>query len=480
MEKEVKETGEELNFLRKSQAQHARGKRSQKFSKAPNKPVASNAVQCKYCGRRQRHYKKEECPAFGQQCNKCHRYNHFQKMCLSESVDFAEEVDGNSSDDSVLHVEEITALKGKGKQLLASLTFIPEANQKEQVECLLDTGATCNVISYNKLTQLLQDGDPPLTKSRSKLKLFDGTLLQPVGEIVLVVERLGKLSNLKFQVVEGVQKPLLSTEACEQLELIKVDLTPAESVNAMTDKLSGCLTREHILTEYKDVFEGLGHIGDTKFVLDPSVQPVQHNPRRVPIAIQDIVRAKIADLEKKGIVKKVTKPTEWISSMVVVTTPKKIRICLDPKDLNKAVLRPKYQMAALDEVLPKLSKAKVFSTLDAKDGFYQVGLDEESSVKTTFWTPFGRYRFLRLPFGINLAPEEFECKLQEKLDGLPGVIVLRDDILVVGNGETLDEANKNHDENLVRLLDRARQVNLRLNGSKLHTIGSLKCDSWAT
>ena len=138
---------------------------------------------------------------------------------------------------------------------------------------------------------------------------------------------------------------------------------------------------------------------------------MQHNPRRVPIAIQDKVRAKIADLEKKGILKKVTKPTEWISSMVVVTTPKKIRICLDPKDLNKAVLRPKYQMATLDEVLPKLSKAKVFSTLDAKDGFYQVGLDEESSLNTTFWTPFGRYQYLRLPFGINLAPEEFECKL---------------------------------------------------------------------
>ena len=154
------------------------------------------------------------------------------------------------------------------------------------------------------------------------------------------------------------------------------------------------------------------------------MQPVQHNPRWVPIAIQDKVRAKIADLEKKGIVKKVAKPTVWISSMVVVTTPKKIRICLDPKDLNKTVLRPKYQMATLGEVLPKLSKAKVFSTLDAKDGFYQVGLGEESSLKTTFWTPFGRYRYLHLPFGINLAPEEFECKLQEKLDGLPGVIVL--------------------------------------------------------
>ena len=116
MEKKVKKTSKELNFLRKSQAQHARGKRSQKFSKAPNKLVDSNAVQCKYCGKRQRHSKKEEFPAFGQQCNKCYRYNHFQKMCLSESLDFAEEVDGNSSDDSVSHVEEITALKGEGKQ----------------------------------------------------------------------------------------------------------------------------------------------------------------------------------------------------------------------------------------------------------------------------------------------------------------------------------------------------------------------------
>ena len=154
--------------------------------------------------------------------------------------------------------------------------------------------------------------------------------------------------------------------------------------------------------------------------------------------------------------------------MVVVTTPNKIRICLDPKDLNTAVIRPKYQMPTLDELLPKLSKAKVFSTLDAKDGFYQVGLDENSSLKTTFWTPFGRYKYRRLPFGINLAPEEFECKLHEKLDGLPGVEVIRDDILVMGYGENEDEANQNHDENLIRLLEQARKANLRLNSSKMN------------
>ena len=147
---------------------------------------------------------------------------------------------------------------------------------------------------------------------------------------------------------------------------------------------------------------------------------------------------------------KETSPTEWISSMVVVAKPNKIRICLDPKDLNKAVLRPKYQMPTLEEILPKLNGAKVFTTLDAKDGFHQIGLDEESSKLTTFWTPFGRYRYLRLPFGISVAPEEFECKLQEKLSDLEGTHVLRDDILVVGYGDTAEEAEKNHDETYVK------------------------------
>lgn len=87
-------------------------------------------------------------------------------------------------------------------------------------------------------------------------------------------------------------------------------------------------------------------------------------------------------------------------------------------------------------------------------------MDEGSSKKTTFWTPFGRYKYLRMPFGISLAPEEFECKLHEKLTGLEGVEILRDDLLVVGYGDTQEEADANHDENLRKLLDRVREVNL--------------------
>ena len=82
-------------------------------------------------------------------------------------------------------------------------------------------------------------------------------------------------------------------------------------------------------------------------------------------------------------------------------------------------------------------------------------------------TPFGRYKYLRPPSGINLAPEEFESKLHNKLDGLPGVEVISDDTLVMGYGKNEEKANQNH-KNLLRLLDRSRKGNIRLNSSKMN------------
>ena len=84
-------------------------------------------------------------------------------------------------------------------------------------------------------------------------------------------------------------------------------------------------------------------------------------------------------------------------------------------------------MPTLEEILLQLAKAKVFSTLDAKVGFYQISLDEESSMKTVFWTPFGHCQYLRVPFVVSLAPEKFDCKLHQRLDDIPGVVVLLDD-----------------------------------------------------
>ena len=127
-------------------------------------------------------------------------------------------------------------------------------------------------------------------------------------------------------------------------------------------------------------------------------------------------------------------------------TSKKFRICIDhSQTVNKAILRPVHQMPTLNEQLHRLYNAKCFSLVDAKDGFLQIPLDEASSFMTTMHTSYGCYRWLRLPFGISSAPEEFQQRILSALEGLEGIICIADDILVVGEGETLKEAEGDHD-----------------------------------
>ena len=305
-----------------------------------------------------------------------------------------------------------------------------------------------------------------MVPTKTKLKLYDGSTLLPVGKCVIKCTVGQVKKTLEFQVVEiaGKDAPtLLSAAASVKLGIITVNV-----VHSVVQTTETMLTKEVILEDYSDVFDGLGCLPGTYSIeIDKTIKPVQHQPRRVPVAQKAEVKAEIERLVTKGIITKVVEPTDWISSMVVVRKPKKLRVCLDPKDLNKAIKRSKYMMPTIDDILPKVSKAKVFTVLDAKDGFWQVKLEEKSSYLTTFWTPFGRYRWLRLPFGISSASEEFQRKQHDALEGLQGTEVIVDDILVYGQGETMEEAIRDHDEKLVSVLERARAVGLKLNKDKL-------------
>ena len=204
--------------------------------------------------------------------------------------------------------------------------------------------------------------------------------------------------------------------------------------------------------------EGISHQnGPSSITLTTSTKACSSSPQRT-------TQGKIT---KKGIIQPITEYTAWISNLVVIKKPGKLRVCIDPQELNKAIRRPKYQMPTLEEILPNLAKARIFTVLDAKDGFHQVKLDQQSSALTTFWTPYGRYKYLRMPFGISSAPEEFQRRMHEVCQGLDGVAVIADDILVYGCGDTEDEYMKDHDANLTALLKRARETNLKLNRKKL-------------
>ena len=138
----------------------------------------------------------------------------------------------------------------------------------------------------------------------------------------------------------------------------------------------------------------------------------------------------------------------------------KLRICIDPRDLNKALRREHYQLPTQQEITSRLTDAKFFSKLDANSGFWQMPLDEESSYLTTFNTPFGRYRFTVIPFGVVFAQEVFHKTVNEKFHDLPGCETDIDDILIWGR--TLEE----HDQNLERVLNRVADINMTLSKDK--------------
>ena len=130
-------------------------------------------------------------------------------------------------------------------------------------------------------------------------------------------------------------------------------------------------------------------------------------------------------MEDLKIITLVTIPTEWVSS---ITFPRKpdgtLHICLDPRDLNKGIIREHYKAPTLEEISHKLAGATVFSKLDTKDGFWSIHLDDASSHLTTFNTHKGRCRFLRMPFGLKRAQDVFQMRMDQITERLPGIIAI--------------------------------------------------------
>ena len=170
-----------------------------------------------------------------------------------------------------------------------------------------------------------------------------------------------------------------------------------------------------------DVFdESLGNMeGKVHLEISPNARQVIMPPRRVPVAIKDKLGKELERLTERGGSAPVQEPTERVSSMITTTKPDgNIRLCIDPHHLNRELTRSHYPLPIIEEILHEL--AKVFTKADLRKEFLQVDLGDTSSRLTTFQTPCGRYRWLRMPFGISPAPELFQLKLDQNLEGLKG------------------------------------------------------------
>ena len=195
--------------------------------------------------------------------------------------------------------------------------------------------------------------------------------------------------------------------------------------------------------------------------LNADVAPVVRLPRKVPHAMKNKIKESLDKMEENGIIAKVSEPTEWISSMVAAKKKNtdELRICIDPRDLNMALMRPHHPLKTLDEVASSIPGATVFSILDAKSAFWHIKLDEQSSYYTTFNSVFGRYRYLRMPYGISSGSEVYQQAIESLMEGTPCKVIV-DDILVYGTNMA------DHDANLKIVLRRLHKINLRLNVNK--------------
>ena len=439
-----------------------------------------NQIRCRYCGTTHQR-KKELCPAFGSRCNKCGRENHFAKVCMrKEKIQRKKSVravSGNESTDSGDSIQTVELVPSKNHTIMTvqdpdsyqpRLFTTMKIKGGETSKFQIDTGATCNVIRKKELKGTKYE--KRIKPAAHVLKMYNKSSLSPVGKCKIQVQDVTtkKKFEVPFTVVDDhhVKNNLLGCRAVQQMNLIRVVTT--NHIHQVNNDHMG-LTMAEIEETYHDLFEGLGNLGPKLHLeVDPEVPPVQIPPRKIPESLKQPLKEHLEQLVQQGVIEPVDFPTDWVSAIVVTLKPNgKIRLCLDPRPLNKALKRCHHPIPTIDDVLLELSNAKVFTKVDCSNGYWQVKLDDESSTLTTFNTPFGRFKWKRMPFGVSPAGEIFQQRLDQAIDGLDGVRTVADDILIIGNGDTLQAAVADHDKKLLALFERCRAKQIRLNPDKI-------------
>ena len=235
------------------------------------------------------------------------------------------------------------------------------------------------------------------------------------------------------------------------------------------------LTKQEILSQYSGCFEGIGRFpGDPyKFHLKPDHKPARHAPRKVPVHLENAFKEKIDSLVSQGILEEVKEHTDWVNSYVIVekdtgnahapnhTIKKKLRICLDPRDLNEALEREPYHTRSVDEITAKLQGMAVFTIVDFRKGYWMVVLHPDSRKLTCMALPFGRFQWTRLPMGTVVAQDIFQSKLDAIFIGMNGVTGIADDMIIAGKDEM------EHDRNFQAFMEKCVENNLTLNAEKI-------------
>ena len=415
--------------------------RKTKSDKTSDGNAQSNKISCKFCGYEHPLVKKK-CPAWGKTCKRCKEKNHFAKKCTRKTSVYNIESEEELEEISVVRIQAV-----KERAVFAEMLI-----KQQPVRFQIDCGASANILPLK-----YAEGEE-LAPCSQTLVMWNGTRVKPVGTCAMLVvnPKNNEKFKVRFLVVKENLTPLLGLNTTEKMKLLTIH---KENFVHVVEKVC-----DDLLDKYPDVFDkGLGTLpGKVHLQVDPDSKPVILPARKVPVSVREKFKEELRRLESLNVIAPVDQPTEWVSQIVVaVKKSGELRVCIDPKPLNAALKREHYQIPVIDDLLPDLTDARVFTKVDLASAFWHLELDHESSMLTTFATPYGRYRWLRLPFGLSVSSEIFQKRLHQELYGLPGVKCIADDVLIHGTNEA------DHDSNLEAFMNKCQQKGIKLNSQKL-------------
>lgn len=326
-------------------------------------------IDCGRCGYKGHRASDPKCPAKGKDCSKCGKPDHFARKCRTRETQ--KRVRESDSDEK----PNPTKLKREDQSVQAIDQSIKHNDFEDvfcdtssdinkiwctvgniEVQVVVDSGSRYNIVDRDTWTDLKAKNIEVTWKNRNAdidFMAYGGHALKFLGMFEANIERAGKRLNAKFYVANEMGKFLLGFDTATALGVLKIE----SDINNIIGK------ETKPFNSIKDVIVDIP--------IDTKVKPVQQPYRRVPVPLEKLVEAKVDDLLRQGIIEQV-KTSKWISPLVVVPKGTDVRVCVDMKRANEAVARENYPLPSIEDFLPELGSAKVFSKLDIKAAYHQV------------------------------------------------------------------------------------------------------------